>query len=170
MTPAPVTHVVVDAGPGSGVLPTIAPGITWVLVVFGWIIVHFATARRARRQEDIAAIAAIEKRIGELRTRTVKYFTSDPASEQVSADAAFIRFELQSIIAAIGVLQDGSPQHYDLSSEIMYLRQCVTGDPFDSARREALKDSDQRVQSVWLACDRLTIELRKCCNKAHWFS
>jgi hypothetical protein len=137
------------------------------LVVLGWAVVHFTTARRARRQEDLTAIAAIEKRVGELRSRVVKYFTTSPDSDQAGADAAFIRFELQSLIAAIGVLREGSPKHYDLSSETMYMRQCITADPFDSATRQALKDSDVRVQSVWLACDQLTTELRKCCARAH---
>lgn len=148
--------------PASGWLQAVSPWVTWALVIVGWLIVHWTTVKRARRQEDLGAIDAIETRVVALRTQVVSYFTSDPANEDASAIAGMIKLELKSVSSAIRALN-----RYDLASEIMRLRQAMTGDPFESADREQLSHDDAIVQDVWLAADELVVALRKEFADAH---
>jgi len=140
--------------PQNELLAIVAPTITWVLVLIGWIVVHWTTARRARRQEELGMLAAIEKRVIALRDLAVSYYTS-PASDSDSGTVVRLKLELKSIVGSVRLLRKRQPNGYEVEGDIIGLRQAVTGGMFESGSKVRRPPDDEKVQNIWSRVDDL---------------
>jgi hypothetical protein len=154
-----------------GLLAVVSPWVTPTLVILGWLVVHWTSAARARkqalRQEDLDAVRVLEARVCKLRDLAIEYYTGDTPQATASAvKGSHIRYEIQSLSAAIRMLR-GRREVYDVDSEMKALRRAITGGQFDSAERAKVAHHDPQVQEVCLEADRLIEELWSEFRKAH---
>jgi hypothetical protein len=144
--------------------------ITWLLVFAGWVVVHWMSVRRARRQEKLAMLGAIEKRIVALRVAAVAYYTSQPAEADKASETHF-KLEVKSIIRNIKLL--GKKRHsdpYNVEGDIISLRQALTGGDFEVGVRKVFAPDDEKIQEIWGCADDLIASLQAAFERVHWLS
>ena len=114
----------------------------WFFTIIGWLVSSAQANSREKRKEVRAEIDACVKLLAELVIKSRFYFTS-PATDSLSkSQAAEIRFELQRLITRVERLERKHAE-FDVTGVCGELLDAVSGDPFDSADREALAaDSD----------------------------
>lgn len=139
--------------------------ITWMLVIFGWAVVHKTAAKRARRQEELATVNAIESRVAELRDQAIAYFTSNTVGTE--NEAWRLKHEVQSLISLVMTLRERKPKHYDLVGEAIAFRKALTGGMFENRLRSAVGHGDPVVLTIWLASASLVDQLKSEFEKAN---
>lgn len=75
--------------PEPSVLALVAPGVTWLLVVAGWLVTHASAQRRARRQEELQ-YEALRAQVSKLQEKgsLPKKLTRDDAVDWVYGNTA----------------------------------------------------------------------------------
>lgn len=140
-------------------LAIVSPFITWFLVVFGWLVVHYTSGLRARRQEELAWIADMAARIIAIRDHAIEYFRAGSDAPELTTNQARLRYELQSLGARLQAKRDQRKGYYDLDSEQIALRQAVTGGDFESKDRTAADPSSKVIQALWFVSDQFIVAL-----------
>jgi hypothetical protein len=148
-------------------MTTVTPIVTWLLLICGWYALHVTAAIRARRQEELARVEDIAKRIEAIRDRSIAYYTGSPDAPERSVNQALLKYELQSLASWIQLLRARKPQCYDLDSEKIALRKAVTGGDFESTQRAPVAPDDPVVQALWYYSDRFIVELHEEFEKAN---
>ena len=103
-------------------------------------------------------VSRLAERIMELRERATAYYMDENAGTSQLA-ATHIKTEIQSIVAAIGILRARAPKRYDLQSEIIVLRAAMTGGTFESQARLKVSSDDRVVREIQWATEQLVVAL-----------
>ena len=141
--------------------------VTWFLVVAGWVALHKTAAIRARRQEEVALVGDVAKRIEGVRDKAIAYYTATSDSAEHAGDQWRLKYEIKSLASRIEFLRARRPEHYDLESELISLRKAVTGGEFESANRSPVTLGAPVIQDVWGSADRFVIALHEEFEKAN---
>jgi len=149
------------------IMTTIAPIIQWVLLILGWYALHKTAAIRARRQEDLARIEDIVKRIEAIRDKSIEHYTvSSDACARLAAQAR-LKNDLQSMASRIKLLRTHKPDCYDLDSQLIAFRMAVTGGTFESTEASPAPSDGPLVQELWYSADSFIVALHQEFEKAN---
>lgn len=114
----------------------------WFFTIVGWLVSNAQANSREKRKEARAEIDACIKLLAELVLKSRSYFGAPVTDPLAKSRAAEIRFELQRLITRVERLE-GKHAEFDVTGACGELMDAVSGDPFESAGREALAaDSD----------------------------
>ena len=125
--------------------------ITWVLVVFGWLIISRQNDKRETRKEIRQKIDMIKRSMADLENSAVEHHTAG----QTAARCMLIKREIVrlgkdlSILAALGL-----PMPY-YALKISRIRQSITLKNFDSISYAVLLPSDSIIADIADATDEL---------------
>lgn len=153
--------------PTTDILTTVTPIVTWLILIAGWYALHLTAVVRAHRQEELAQVEDINKRIASIRDKSIAYYTNGSDAADQLAVQALLRYELQSLASWVKVLRARKPKYYDLDSELIALRKAVTGGEFESARRAPAAPNGPVVQDLWYCSDCFMVALREEFEKAN---
>ena len=149
------------------IMTTVTPIVTWLLLICGWYALHATAVVRARRQEELARVEDIVKRIVSIRDKSIAYYTNGSNAPDQLATQALLKYELQSLASWVNVLRARKPKYYDLDSEQIALRKAVTGGEFESAKRAPAAPNEPVVQELWYCSDRFMVALHEEFEKAN---
>lgn len=114
----------------------------WFFTIVGWLVSNAQANSREKRKEARTEIDACIKLLAELVLKSRTYFGAAASDALSKSRAAEIRFELQRLIARVERLENKHAQ-FDVTGACGELMDAISGDPFESADREALTaDSD----------------------------
>ena len=109
----------------------------WLFTIFGWLVSNAQANRREKRKEARAEVDACIKLLAELVTKSRDYYGEAAANPQSKSRGSEIRFELQRLIARVERLERKHAQ-FDVTGACGELMDSISGDPFESADRQAL--------------------------------
>jgi hypothetical protein len=167
-------------------LPLISPVVGWLLIIAGWAVVHRTGKHRARRQEELAIVDALERRLDELRARAIVYYTSVPAeglpkptdserrTEERALTAAkrqeeefYIKQGLAAVRGIINLLHvRKAKKHYAMTKDFKALRRAFLGEGigagtgFESAQRVLVDHASPTVVGISIQVQAIVMKLR----------
>jgi hypothetical protein len=114
----------------------------WCLTVVGWFVSNAQATSREERKETRAEIDACIKLLTELMIKSRAYYHLEVTDALSKSRASEIRFELQRLIFRVERMESKYAQ-FDVVGACGELMDSISGDPFESADRQALTaDSD----------------------------
>jgi hypothetical protein len=114
----------------------------WFFTIVGWLVSNAQANSREKRKEVRTEIDACIKLLAELVVKSRSYYGAPVIDSLSKSRAAEIRFELQRLITRVERL-GGKHAEFDVTGACGELMDSISGDPFESADREALAaDSD----------------------------
>ena len=143
---------------------TLATLGTLGLVVRGWHIISTDNNRREHRKETWGRVQRLCTDVCQLREDAVTYWTTVRSALGTQSDSASLKSKLKSISHSCALLHE-IDSRFDVTSEVVALRQAVTGGDFES--KGACQATDEKTGEIFLAVDNLNAALDRGFREAH---
>ena len=124
-----------------------------VLVVVGWVVVHFlqraASSKQELRKELRADLDALRENVRDLRKTCIAYFVAgdEQADTPVVMRVLFDDLRRQSMDLAIVLLAPSDRER--AYNALTHLGQNATGGPFETKNRKKLSPYDKQLQAIF---------------------
>ncbi len=130
--------------------------VTWVLVVLGWVLVHYLTTVRERRKEVAEIVSALIDRIYELEERAVKFHSAntfdDFGARAIVTDVTRIAMDLVTPpFSVFGIAPE----------RVKRMRQSMTYWNFEAARFSPQSATSDLIGKIGSTTDDLARAVRK---------
>lgn len=134
----------------------IAPILSPVLVMAGWIIVNAQNNHRENRKEIRASLEILYKKLEEVEQRAIRFHTQE-AHEATEAQS--IQNAIQRVITRTNILAYALKTNTD--SECKNFRKAITLHNFDKTNHRALNPEDDILRKITDSHDHLYLKLEE---------
>lgn len=140
------------------ILQSIAPAISWVLVIVGWGIVSRGHNRREDRKEARASLIHIGDLIRKIEENSHLYLVSSASSPESRTLSIAIKRDLKRLAGDLQRFEE-SCEGIQYRLDLIAFRQAVTGGEFDSKKRSVCGSDSVKLAEVSSAADDLLAAL-----------
>ena len=129
--------------------------VTWLLVILGWVLVHYLTTVRERRKDIGEAVAGLVDRIYELEDDAIKFHKAESFDHFAARDIVteVSRVSMDLVTAPFSALRIRP----DLMKQV---RRSMTLQNFEEARFKSLPANNQVIGKIGAAADDLARAVR----------
>jgi hypothetical protein len=140
------------------VLQSIAPAISWILVIVGWGIVSRGHNKREDRKEARASLIQLGDLVRKIEENAHQYLVSSAASAESRTLSIAIKRDLKRLAGDLQRFAE-SCNGVQYRLELIAFRQAVTGGEFDSKKRTACGADSVKLAEVSTGADDLLAAL-----------
>lgn len=130
--------------------------INWVLIIFGWWMVHRLNSKRELEKEKRGAANDVINKLETLEKKAKGYHTSPSRQD---ANEREIKHDIKLVIRRLNSLGMNNTVHH--RKLIAQMRQSITSKNFESESFCQQYENDKLVADISISIDRIIIELEK---------
>lgn len=141
-----------------GFLATVAPIVSWLLVIGGWFFVSQDQDKKQRRKEYRDRIDAVVDLVDSIESDAIAYYLLDGSQDACPALASKIKTKFIKLRAKLEILNAiWSKEDYQQLRIDFWL--VVTGEDFEVKTRKKLQSHDEKISEIAVCATSLTTAL-----------
>lgn len=146
--------ITIGGGGGSDLWSVLGPASTVFVALIGWIIVErYARAREVRSDLRLLSQSVVES-IDRIAIESFEFYSLDGRDPKASALSLSIKSKIQTLSSHLTTLRTGG-MRIETDSELVALRQEITGGAFESALRPPCEPDSTKMLQIRSVCENL---------------
>jgi len=138
--------------------------MTWLLIIFGWLIVNHQNNIREKRKEIRGTLDKMQLFLDEIETQAIQYHTNQATNELAFQLKRNLNKKLRDKLDILKIRSLDVKTSYSL---LFKFRQAVTLKNFDTSKYEVQTINDDLIKNILLTKDNLSQEFEKSFAKRY---